>query len=266
MIDTNIVRHFRFKTWLGEHGHAGCYFAVSSDKAANPTSLMGATKRLMEDLIFAVGRDKWTRTTSTRFANVAFSNGSLLQSFKRRLSKRQPLALPRDTKRYFVSQSEAAEICLLASCLCPNGHIAFPRMNPESHLQTLESIAVRILGHFDLTPVLCEDAEKARAMLETLALQGRWPVLLTPLDTSGEKPYEEFLGKDEQAGEIGLRSLLALVHPQDRAFDFALLRALERMVEEPNHFAGKAAIVDALRDALPQFQHVETGRNLDQRL
>ena len=266
MIDTNIVRHFRFKTWLAEHGHARSYFAVSSDKAANPTSLMGATKRLMEHLIFAVSANETGRTTSARFANVAFSKGSLLESFRRRLHSRQPLALPRDTRRYFISQGEAAEICLLTCCVCPNGYIAFPRMDAEAHLQTLEAVAVRILGYFQLTPLFYEDAEDARANLESLALQGRWPVLLTSLNTSGEKPYEEFVGNGESTIEIGLSSLLALAHAPNSTLDLDLLRKLERMVANPHLSIGKTTIVDALMGALPDFQHIETGRNLDQRL
>src|SRR5580700_3911214 len=104
MFDTNVVRHIRFKRWLAEYRHGSTYFAVSTDQAANPVSLMGASKRLMEDLIFDIAAESYQSTTSARFANVAFSNGSLLQGFSHRLAKRQPLAVPRGTRRYFISQ------------------------------------------------------------------------------------------------------------------------------------------------------------------
>ena len=120
MFDTNLVRHVRFKRWLADHRHGATYFAVSTDKAANPVSLMGASKRLMEDLIFDIAAASGQSTTSARFANVAFSNGSLLQGFGYRLAKRQPLAVPRDTRRYFISHQEAGELCLLATCRIPD--------------------------------------------------------------------------------------------------------------------------------------------------
>ena len=146
MFDTNIIKHVRFKTWLAEHGHGARYFAVSTDKAANPSSLMGASKRLMEDVAFGVPTPPVGIATSARFANVAFSNGSLLQGFRHRLARGQPLAAPRDTRRYFVSHAEAGELCLLAAFAAPTGHIVFPRMDPETELQPLDEIARRFLA------------------------------------------------------------------------------------------------------------------------
>lgn len=266
MIDTNIVRHARFKRWLNQNGHGARYFAVSTDKAANPTSLMGASKRLMEDMIFAVGVGDGVTTTSARFANVAFSNGSLLQSFHNRIAMRQPIAVPRDTKRYFVSQSEAGEICLLATFFAPNQHIVFPRMDPEQELQTLESTAVRFLAHLKYTPTYYEDEDSARAAVERDASQGKWPLLMTALDTSGEKPYEEFCGDGETAVEIGLSSLRALRHQPSPALDQGLFERLESMVLDARPDASKEGIVEALSSVLTNFRHIETGRNLDQRL
>ena len=131
MLDTNVVRHIRFKQWLARNDHGRIYFAVSTDKAANPTSLMGASKRLMEDVVFGVAAEHATSTTSARFANVAFSNGSLLQSFLQRLEKRQPLAVPRETRRYFISHREAGELCMLAALRIPDQHVAFPKLDPR---------------------------------------------------------------------------------------------------------------------------------------
>jgi FlaA1/EpsC-like NDP-sugar epimerase len=266
MIDTNIVRHARFKEWLMRYGHGATYFAVSTDKAANPTSLMGASKRLMEDLIFAIGSSDKGHTTSARFANVAFSNGSLLQNFGLRLAAGQPIAVPRDTRRYFVSQAEAAEICVLGTFLAPDKHVVFPRMDAEIHLQTLESIAVKFLEKFGLTAEIHHDEERARNAIVSALAAGRWPVLLTPLNTSGEKPYEEFLGIGESSVEIGISSLAALRHVQTPAVDRSLFEKLERLVSDPLRTTGKREIVRIFAEALVNFQHVETGCNLDQRL
>lgn len=266
MVDTNLVRHARFKEWLKRYGHASSYFAVSTDKAANPTSLMGASKRLMEDLIFAVGTDEKSQTTSARFANVAFSNGSLLQGFGLRLAAQQPIAVPSQTRRYFVSQAEAAEICVLATFVTPDRHIVFPRMDAESHLQLLEEIAARFLANAGFEPEFYEDEAQAREAVASASARKRWPVLLTPLDTSGEKPYEEFLGRGEQEVDIGLASLSALPHLPTAAVDSRLFETLQELVNDPDPRTGKEEIVRIFASVLANFQHVETGRNLDQRL
>ena len=265
MLDTNIVRHIRFKQWLARHGHGRIYFAVSTDKAANPTSLMGASKRLMEDVVFGVGADRAASTTSARFANVAFSNGSLLQSFLQRLERRQPLAVPRDTRRYFVSHREAGELCALAAFAVPDQHVAFPKLDPRTELQSLKDIAIRILQVFGFEPALFEEEESARRDVEALAAAGRWPVLLTPLDTSGEKPYEEFVGDGETEVDIGLRSIAALRHRPTAARGNGLFERLTRLVDDPNEPAAKADIVASIRQAMTNFSHAETGRHLDQR-
>jgi FlaA1/EpsC-like NDP-sugar epimerase len=265
MLDTNVVRHARFKRWLSEHGHGSIYFAVSTDKAANPTSLMGASKRLMEDLTFGLHVEQSQLTTAARFANVAFSNGSLLDGFLRRLAARQPLAVPRDTRRYFISQTESGQLCLITALLAPDMHVAFPNLDPSMELQMLESIAVRVLEYFGLTPQFYEDEEGARRDIETAARIGRWPVLLTRLDTSGEKPYEEFVGYGETAVDIGMRAVRAFRHMSSRAFEHGLFDRMAGWIDDPHAHAEKGDIVDEMRQALMTFRHVETGRNLDQR-
>lgn len=266
MLDTNIVRHIRFKNWLAQYGHGNAYFAVSTDKAANPVSLMGASKRLMEDLIFAFGTGDGGQITAARFANVAFSNGSLLDGFKQRITKWQPIAVPLNTRRYFISHREAAEICVLSSTMMPSQHIAVPKLDPESQLQTLESIAIRVLEAYGFTPVIYEDESDARAAVRSQAAIGRWPLLLTPLDTSGEKPYEEFIGHGETASSCGLDTLLAIKHAPSRAFESGLFDQLTNLVEQPASTTNKAEIIGIIATALSSFRHVDTGRNLDQRL
>lgn len=266
MIDTNVVRHVRFKRWLERYGHARRYFAVSTDKAANPTSLMGASKRLMEDVVFDTAVPAGGIAISARFANVAFSNGSLLQGFLYRLAKMQPLAVPRDTRRYFVSQAESGEICTLAALLGGHDQVLFPRLDPVTQLQLLEDIAIRVLEHRGLKPELFEDEALARAALPALAREQRWPLLLTALDTSGEKPYEEFVGLGEEVMDSGLRTLGAVRHLPSRALANGIMALLEQAVSEVDGELDKRAIVAAIESAIPSFSHRETGKSLDDRL
>jgi FlaA1/EpsC-like NDP-sugar epimerase len=266
MIDTNVVRHIRFKRWLEAYGHARRYFAVSTDKAANPTSLMGASKRLMEDIVFDIAVPAGSVATSARFANVAFSNGSLLQGFLYRLSKGQPLAVPRDTRRYFVSQAESGEICTLAGLLGGHDQVLFPLLDPVSQLQPLEDVAHRVLGQLGLKAEPFDDEDGARAALPTLAKEKRWPLLLTPLDTSGEKPYEEFVGVGESLVDSGLQTLGAVAHVPSAALAGGVVAMLEDAVNRVDGDIDKPAIVNAIQSAIPGFSHRETGKNLDERL
>ena len=266
MFDTNVVRHLRFKRWLADHRHGATYFAVSTDKAANPVSLMGASKRLMEDLIFDVAAASSQSTTSARFANVAFSNGSLLQGFGYRLAKRQPLAVPRDTRRYFISHQEAGELCLLATCRIPNGHIAVPRVDDTLQLQLLEDIACACLNYWGWRAERYGDEAQARNDVERLAREGRWPLLLTPLDTGGEKPFEEFVGAGESAIDCGLLNVSALRHIPGVAARQELFEQIARWVDEPDFAIAKANFVSVIAAALPNFRHSQSEQNLDQRL
>jgi nucleoside-diphosphate-sugar epimerase len=266
MFDTNIVRHIRFKRWLGNSKHGATYFAVSTDKAANPVSLMGASKRLMEDLIFEVATEKYQSSTTARFANVAFSNGSLLQGFGYRLAKRQPLAVPRDTRRYFISHREAAELCMLAACRIPNNHIAVPRLDGEFQLQLLEDVACACLEYWGLIPERYADETRARNDVERLAREGRWPLLLTPLDTSGEKPFEEFVGTGESVIDCGMLNVCALRHVPCAAAVQGLFDRITRWVEDPHSSVAKNEFVSAISGVLQGFRHAESERNLDQRL
>jgi nucleoside-diphosphate-sugar epimerase len=266
MFDTNVVRHMRFKRWLADHRHGSTYFAVSTDKAANPVSLMGASKRLMEDLIFDGGAARGQSTTSARFANVAFSNGSLLQGFGHRLAKRQPLAVPRDTRRYFISHQEAGELCLLATCRIPDGHVAVPRADAKFQLQLLEDIACACLDYWGLRAERYLDEASARNDVERLAREGRWPLLLTSLDTGGEKPFEEFVGVGETVADCGLLNVGALRHISCASAEQKLFDQIARWVDEPDLAIAKSKFVSAIADALPNFSHSASERNLDQRL
>jgi FlaA1/EpsC-like NDP-sugar epimerase len=265
MLDTNIVKHIRFKRWLAEGGHDRRYFAVSTDKAANPTSLMGASKRLMEDLVFGIAAEASASVTSARFANVAFSNGSLLQGFRHRLERMQPLAAPRDTRRYFVSHREAGDLCMLATFASPTRHVVFPKMDPQTELQPLQSIAERFLTAHGFEAEFVESEDEARVGVAAAAARGRWPVVLTPLDTSGEKPYEEFVGEGETLTEVGFTTLMAVPHRPSPALSEGLFERICSLVEDPMTQTDKADIVSAIQRALSNFHHRESGKNLDQR-
>ena len=266
MIDTNVVAHARFKQNLASHGHGSRYFAVSTDKAANPSSLMGASKRLMEDVAFDIAAENASSTTSTRFANVAFSNGSLLQGFLQRLAKGQPIAAPKDTRRYFVTEEEAGELCLIAAFLAPDRHVVFPRLQAERELQFMQDVATRVIEAFGYSPVIYSDEEAARHDVASLRAKGRWPLLLTALDTSGEKPFEEFLGSDEQEEPFGLTAVSALRHSASGRELQSLLASLARLIQGGAGDVAKEDVVASIRSAIPTFSHKETGRSLDDRM
>ena len=264
MLDTNVIKMQRFTKWLQKYGHAKRYFAVSTDKAANPTSLMGASKRLMEHVLFLVGSGG-SSVTSTRFANVAFSNGSLLQGFLYRLARRQPLAVPREVRRYFVSPREAAEICLLSAGAAAPGHITFPRLDPNEHLRPLVDIAVSLLRQLDLQPSFYEHGAEASAATESELKRGSYPVLLTPLDTSGEKPYEEFVATDESPAPTKFSALSALRYVPPPVPLEPALAFLDEIAANASVKLEKSDIARHVASVVPGFRHVETGRSLDDR-
>lgn len=265
MLDVNVVRQSRFKQWLAESGHAKRYFTVSTDKAANPSSLMGASKRVMENVAFDSGSAGFAAITSARFANVAFSNGSLLQSFLARLQKRQPIAVPRDTRRYFISHREAAEICILTAFLVPAGMIAIPALDPERDLVLLEDVAAQVLRACGFEPWFADDEAAAKLAVDSSERQRRWPVFRSALDTSGEKAFEEFVGDDESVHDIGFVSLRGVPHRRGPGLA-SLLEALTALVEAPGRDVDKAALVRLIATAVPLLRHVESNRHLDQRM
>lgn len=268
MIETNLVKQKRLLEWLATDDISQNYFCVSTDKAANPVNLMGASKRLMELLAFGCRPAPNLRVTSARFANVAFSDGSLLYSFQRRLEKQQPLAAPTATQRYFVSLRESGQICLLASILAPAQHIFIPRLDPKSDLHLLEEIAAEFLKLHNLKPKIYTDENAASANVSNDLGRGEYPLLLTPLDTSGEKPYEEFIGEGEHAVEVNLKSLLAIpfrASAKSLACLESFMKGLEAALHDADAPFDKLSAIRAISEILPEFEHIETGRTLDDR-
>jgi nucleoside-diphosphate-sugar epimerase len=264
MLRVNVLAFDTLLTDLAQGGHDARLFAVSSDKAADPSSAMGATKRLMERLLFDRPRSAGAITTSARFANVAFSNGSLLHGFLHRLAERQPLAAPA-TRRYFLSRHEAGELCLLAAFAIPDRHQAIPRADPTLTPRSLTDVATAFLACAGLTAEPFDDAAAARAALPQARAAGRWPLLITPHDTSGEKEEEVFVAAGERSVEIGMRQVQGIEHRSGSRVDRSLLRELERRIALPTLPIAKGDVIDLLRRAISHFPHVETGRDLDLR-
>lgn len=269
MIDTNVLKQQRLLEWLAEDRQPSRYFAVSTDKAVNPANFMGASKRLMEHILFT---DAYTPLknavrTSARFANVAFSAGSLLASFGDRIRLRQPIAAPRDTRRFFVSIEEAAEICLLASALVPSGHVAIPRMHADRDLRELIPLAEAFLAAAGYRSSRYEDEGQARDAVAREEAAGAWPVLCTPRDTDGEKESEEFVGEGEKAEDVGLSALLGIAqHGLDPSALEATLRQLREWTEIPNTRVNKADLIKLLAEVLGDFRPIQSGRTLDDRM
>ena len=240
------------------------FFCVSTDKAAGPVNVMGASKRIMEDLIFAY-KDRF-KVTTARFANVAFSNGSLPDSWMHRLRKRQPLVAPDDVKRYFVSPEESGQICLLACILGQSGEILFPKLE-EEQMQTFSVICDRFLEAQGLAKKICSSEEEARHFAATMPEDSiLWPVYHSPSNTTGEKAYEEFHIEGETLETDRFRSLGVITDSPRRTKEEtdAFLARLEAIFADPGFT--KADVIEALRAYLPGFHHEEKGFNLDQKM
>jgi len=240
------------------------FFCVSTDKATNPANIMGASKKLMEDLIMS-----WSHrfpVSTARFANVAFSNGSLPEGFLNRLAKKQPLSAPNDVKRYFVSPEESGQICLLACMLGETRDIFFPKLPPDSML-TFSEIAVHLLEAHGLKPLPCSTEEEARRYAaQRKENDPSYPVYFFPSDTSGEKPYEEFYAGHETIEMERFSSLGVIKNTPARPRDEmdALLKELASLIARPG--TGKEQVVRFLEKVVPGFLHIETGKSLDQKM
>lgn len=240
------------------------FFCVSTDKAANPVNIMGASKRIMEDMIMSYS-DKFKITTA-RFANVAFSNGSLPAGFIERLMKRQPLSSPSDVKRYFVSPEESGQICMLACMLGKNREIFFPKLGEEQML-TFSSIADKFLTMLGYEIKYCTSEEDARKFAAEMPRDSKvYPVYYFKSDTTGEKGYEEFFVPGEHLDMDRFRSLgiidMVIPRPKQELDDF--LTGLTATLKSPD--VTKAQIVAMMQQYLPNFNHEEKGKNLDQKM
>jgi len=240
------------------------FFCVSTDKAANPANVMGASKKLMEEAVLAYSAE--LPATTARFANVAFSNGSLPAGFLERIAKGQPLSAPSDVRRYFVSPAESGQLCLIACVLGEPGDILFPQLESPTML-TFSAIADALLTDLGYTPVRAASENEAR---ERAAARKpgdtEWPVYYFASDTSGEKPFEEFYTTDEDV-DLERFEALGVVHGVAN-YDVAGIRLVRDELRELFARPGveKDVIVTELTRLVPTFQHVETGTGLDQKM
>lgn len=240
------------------------YFCVSTDKAANPVNMMGASKRIME--MFLMRKSKEISISTARFANVAFSDGSLLHGFNQRIQKKQPIVAPSDIKRYFVTPKESGELCLMSCIFGENRDVFFPKLSESLHLITFADIAVKFLKNLGYEPHLCKDEDEARELTKTLPSQGKWPCLFTESDTTGEKDFEEFFTENETLDMERFHNLGVIKNELDSED-----QKLEFFTKEIEHLKSakkwtKRDILDLFNTMLPDFGHKETGKYLDSKM
>lgn len=263
MIEVNILN--TLKTCLQSQAKGvKKYFCVSTDKAANPVNMMGASKRIME--LFLMREAKRLPISTARFANVAFSDGSLLYGFQNRMLKKQPIAAPDDVKRYFITQEEAGQLCLIACLMGENKDIFFPKLKDELHLITFKSIAQKFLVEKGFSPIECSSEEEARSTIEKWIEDKKWPCYFSPSTTTGEKSFEEFYREDEQL-DLERFNNLGIVKSELNAATEKLDLFLQKVnqMRDKNHW-DKKEIVTLFQSLLPEFNHVETMRSLDQKM
>ncbi len=264
MIENNVLRARKLLDMLLEFPPEH-FFCVSTDKAANPVSIMGASKKLMEELIMAYS-DRLPITTA-RFANVAFSNGSLPLGFIERLNKRQPLSCPTGIRRFFVSPQESGELCMIASVLGDSGDIIFPKLDEERDMISFDGIALDLLKYLGMKADICKTEEEARRKaLQLNENSTTYPVYFFETDTSGEKPYEEFFTEREVIDNdrfINLGVVKNSVKREVKEIDEIFYRL--RQLFDSGHVS-KADIVEILKEWLPSFDHIEKGKGLDSKM
>lgn len=240
------------------------YFCVSTDKAANPVNMMGASKRIME--MFVNKRSRDISVSMARFANVAFSDGSLLHGFDQRIKKQQPLVAPNDIKRYFVIPKESGELCLMSCIFGQNRDIFFPKLNENLHLITFAEIAIKYLHEKGLEPILCNSEDEAREKINELDLTKQWPCLFTRSDTTGEKDFEEFFTENETLDMNRFKNVGIIKNKMENynaPIDY-FSSTIQHLLQEKRWT--KQQIVDLFNDMIPDFKHLETGKYLDSKM
>lgn len=264
MIENNVLRARKLLELLLEFPPEH-FFCVSTDKAANPVNIMGASKKLMEEMIMAYS-DRLPIKTA-RFANVAFSNGSLPLGFLDRLNKKQPWSCPRGIRRFFVSPQESGELCLMASIMGESGDIFFPKLDEERDMIPFDEIAMDLLKTLELKADICQSEDEAKE--KALLLNGTstsYPIYFFGSDTSGEKAFEEFFTDKEALDNDSFINLGVVKNSKKRSIEEidAIFDQLHNLFESKE--ISKGAIVDILKVYLPNFEHIETGKGLDSKM
>lgn len=237
------------------------YFTVSSDKAANPANMMGASKRIME--MYAFYRSSVTPVSMARFANVAFSDGSLLYGFEQRMRKLQPIVAPNDVRRYFITPKESGELCLISAIYGSNRDIFFPKLDKRLNLIKFSDIAIKYLNAKGYEPYICEDENEARAKAKELAKTKKWACLFSSSDTTGEKDYEEFYTGSEKLDMDRFDTIGVIENDViNNAENLEIFKQNIKAMIYDNKFDKNAIMAEFMR-VLPEFNHIEKGRYLD---
>lgn len=263
MIDTNIF-NTELTMLIAKECGAKKYFCVSTDKAANPVNMMGASKRIME---FFLNRRSMDMPVSTaRFANVAFSDGSLLYGFNRRLEKNQPLSAPNDVRRYFVTPKEAGQLCVMSCLLGENRDIFFPKLDYDLNLVSFSSIAEKYLCKLGYEPVQCATEDEARTHVEELKAKHQYPVYFFRSDTTGEKDFEEFYTDKERLVMDKFEALGIIKNPVD--YDEAKLEHFSITIADLKQKGtwSRGELITLFNWMIPNFNHKETGKFLEERM
>ena len=263
LIENNDIKAKRLMDLMMEY-RPEHFFCVSTDKAANPVNIMGASKRILEDLIMAYSA--YYPVTTARFANVAFSNGSLPDGWMHRLQKKQPLVAPYDVKRYFVSPEESGQICLLACVLGESGEVFFPKLGEEQML-TFSTICDAFVNANGLSKQELHSDDEAKRIAHDMADDEKnYPVVYTASNTTGEKAYEEFYIPGERVNMERFMSLGVVEQTERRSMDEVVnfFDELQQIFASPEFT--KAEVVTAIKAFLPNFEHEEKGKNLDQKM
>jgi len=263
MIDVNVFNTIKTIRQSVENG-AKKYFCVSTDKAANPVNMMGASKRIME--LYLMKESKQIPISTARFANVAFSDGSLLHSFNQRIQKQQPIVAPNDIKRYFVTPQESGELCLMSCLLGENRDIFFPKLSENLHLITFAEIAKKYLIELGYEPIECKTEDEARELIKILPIEKKWPCLFSKSDTTGEKDFEEFYVNGETL-DLNRFPNLGIVK-SNLSFDEIQLENFTDYIKSIKKSLtwDKDVLLNEFKKLLPSFDHKETGKYLDSKM
>ena len=263
MIDVNIFNTEKTILQSIEKGTKK-YFCVSTDKAANPVNMMGASKRIMEMYLMCLSHK--INISTARFANVAFSDGSLLHGFNQRIQKKQPIVAPKDIKRYFVTPKESGELCLMSCIFGENRDIFFPKLNENLHLISFADIAIKYLTELGYEPYLCASEEEARELMAIMPQQNKWPCLFTDSDTTGEKDFEEFF-TDSELLDMDRFESFGIVK-NDGNFSSEKIQLFSNSIKKIKRAKkwNKTQIVDLFFELIPDFGHKETGKYLDSKM
>lgn len=264
MIENNVLKARKLLDLLVQYPPEH-FFCVSTDKAANPVNIMGASKKLMEELIMAYANRLPIKTA--RFANVAFSNGSLPLGFLERLNKKQAWSCPLGIRRFFVSPKESGELCLMASVMGESGDIFYPKLDEDKDMILFDIIAIDLLKTLGLTPDICKTEEEAKQKALLLNEDSTsYPIYFFGSDTSGEKSFEEFFTENEQLDTDTFINLGVVKNSKKRSMSEidTIFNQLHKLFESKN--VTKSAIVEILKEYLPNFEHIETGKGLDSKM